>query len=259
MTEEKLKELEAIRAAAPGGRWLMYDGVENLEMLKSEPLHGGDGFHRAPDRIVSTEDVGAIFSNDSGAYSTLEACAFVVAAHEAVPLLIADIRRERDLANRAIETSKVTQELVTTLDSRRSDDGAEIRRLEARIAELTSHCLCLSPEAAADFGHRPKCPKYRPRLPVKPGDTVKVKVGGVVYETVIDSNGTQRFRKNTAIDWLAEDQLNRMALDYQAKKFTQRDYLEFNMALGYSVSGLSELSAFEDLEIENPLWEERKK
>lgn len=101
----------------------------------------------------------------------------------------------------------------------------------------------------------------------KSGDIIKVKVGGVEYETYIDPNGVQRFRANSLLNFLFENRknknqnskidLNEIAILFHTKQpFSQRDYAEFNMMLGYSVCGFAELSSFEDMEIENPLWEE---
>lgn len=101
----------------------------------------------------------------------------------------------------------------------------------------------------------------------KPGDIIKVKVGGIEYETYIDERGTQRFRKNSLLDFLFNSRenkkqnskvdLNELAILFHSKNppFSQRDYAEFNMMLGYSVAGFAELSSFEDMEIENPVWE----
>ncbi len=92
---------------------------------------------------------------------------------------------------------------------------------------------------------------------LKPGDVVTVSVGGVDYETVIDKDGVQRFRRNMVLDFLFKDKrldLNQLAVDYHHKKFDQRSYAEFNMALGYSVCGFADLSSFQDMEIDNPLW-----
>jgi hypothetical protein len=91
----------------------------------------------------------------------------------------------------------------------------------------------------------------------RPGDVIIVKVGGNSYETVIDKAGVQRFRKNAVLDHLFNSgrlDLNQLAIDYRRGAFDQRTYAEFNMALGYSVCGFAELSSFEDMEIENPLW-----
>ncbi len=93
---------------------------------------------------------------------------------------------------------------------------------------------------------------------VKPGDVIVVAVGGVDYETVIDELGVQRFRCNAIIGHLFQEKrldLNQLAVDYYEKKFDQRAYAEFNMALGYSVCGFADLSSFEDMAIDNPLWE----
>lgn len=91
----------------------------------------------------------------------------------------------------------------------------------------------------------------------KPGDVVTVKVGGKEYETIFDENGVQRFRSNTVIDFLFETRrldLNQLEMDYRNGKFDKRDYAEVKMALGYSVSGFADLSAFQDWDIENPVW-----
>lgn len=99
-----------------------------------------------------------------------------------------------------------------------------------------------------------------------PGDVITVKVEGVEYETYIDKNGTQRFRENPdhpilllvpIIDagggYMQRD-LNLLARMYHVDKaFSQRDYAEANMALGYSLHGFGELSSFFDMRIENPL------
>lgn len=87
MTEEAFKKLEALRAAAPPGPWAL-EIVDPLQLK-----YGETHYHRAPDRIVNGDE--SIFINDSGEYSTMEACEFVVAAHAAVPELIAEIRRLR--------------------------------------------------------------------------------------------------------------------------------------------------------------------
>lgn len=92
---------------------------------------------------------------------------------------------------------------------------------------------------------------------LKPGEVIIVKVGGKPYETVIDKDGVQRFKVNQLLSHLQTSghiDLNQLAIDYQRGLFTQEEYLHFYMGLGYSVSGFSELSFFEDLEIDNPLW-----
>ncbi len=97
----------------------------------------------------------------------------------------------------------------------------------------------------------------------KPGDIIVVKVGGKEYETIIDDNGVQRFRENTALRALVNASrdaggvsLNELAVMYARGGITQRDYAEFNMMLGYSVCGFADLSPFEDMRIENPLHPE---
>lgn len=89
---------------------------------------------------------------------------------------------------------------------------------------------------------------------------IMVKVGGVEYETIYDEHGTQRFREDRFLGLLINNgllDLNKVEVAYhEGKMGDQRCYAEFKMALGYSVSGFSELSAFEDMEIDNPVWKE---
>jgi hypothetical protein len=110
-----------------------------------------------------------------------------------------------------------------------------------------------------------------------PGDKITIRVNGKPVETVIDEQGVQRFRQNSVLDYLFQEHmklfdssnpqdreraegygldLNKLAVDYHKGKFTKDDYGEIMMMLGYSVSGFCDLSAFQDWEIENPLWDE---
>jgi hypothetical protein len=88
-----------------------------------------------------------------------------------------------------------------------------------------------------------------------------VKVGGIGYSTVIDEHGTQRFIKNKLLCHLVDSgqvDLNRLGIDYQHEKFSKREYAEFIIGLGFSVSGFADMEQFEDMEIENPLWEKEE-
>lgn len=85
-----------------------------------------------------------------------------------------------------------------------------------------------------------------------------VRVGGVVYSTIIDEHGTQRFIENPFVRYLlanSRKDLNAIGIAYQRGLFgtgpeAQRAYAEFNMALGYSVCGFEELSSFQDMKVE---------
>ena len=92
----------------------------------------------------------------------------------------------------------------------------------------------------------------------KYGDEIIVKVGGKEYKTIVDEEGVQRFPENKLLCYMSDEMidLNKLAIAFQRGTFTQDEYLQFYMGIGYSVCGLSELSFFEDLEIENPLWED---
>ena len=94
----------------------------------------------------------------------------------------------------------------------------------------------------------------------KPGDEIIVKVGGLTYVTIIDAKGVQRFKENKLISHLIDticpsDIMNLLPHAFWGEKFSQREFAEFYMSIGYSVSGFGELSFFEDMDIENPLWE----
>jgi hypothetical protein len=91
---------------------------------------------------------------------------------------------------------------------------------------------------------------------------IKVKVNNKEYDTHIDHKGVQRFIENSVICYLVANHivdLNKLCIAYQEGKFSQKDYAEFNMMLGYSVCGFADLPSFEDYKIENPLWEKENK
>ncbi len=111
---------------------------------------------------------------------------------------------------------------------------------------------------------------------LKPGDRLTVMVGGQPYETIITEGGVQRFIEdpNNALYRRLRTRggaggeivnpsgdildLNEMAVRYHKGEFSQREYAELNMALGYSVGGFCELSNFQNMDIDNPIWEEPK-
>jgi hypothetical protein len=99
------------------------------------------------------------------------------------------------------------------------------------------------------------------------GDIIPVRVDGLVYLTALDGRGVQRFIEDRD-HWLVKqipktydrgagrmiDDMNVMAIRFHKGQFNRRDYMEMNMAVGYSVSGFCDI--FSDAEIENPLWPE---
>lgn len=89
------------------------------------------------------------------------------------------------------------------------------------------------------------------------GDKITVKVNGEEFDTVIHTDGVQRFIENSVIDYLFRSKvldMNRLHTEFRQDKFTKRDYMIINMMLGYSVGGFADLSVFQDWEIENPVW-----
>lgn len=104
---------------------------------------------------------------------------------------------------------------------------------------------------------------------------IMVKLNGKDYPTQIDKHGVQRFVENPIVSNLvhknigAHDKLSRaeyerigvyglneIALDYYtgASGITLEHLLDFYTQTGYSVSGMLDLSYFEDVEVDNPLW-----
>jgi hypothetical protein len=97
----------------------------------------------------------------------------------------------------------------------------------------------------------------------KPGDVIYVRVGGRRYKTIIDAHGVQRFKENGLLRHLVDTKvidLNKLAVTYMmGKPFSRRHYAEFMMSIGYSVCGFAELSNFQGMAIENPLWAKESK
>jgi hypothetical protein len=105
------------------------------------------------------------------------------------------------------------------------------------------------------------------------GDEIPVIVGSRTFITIIDVNGTQRFKENTVINAFVNASqeaysrftatrtgpmpytLNDLSVEYYEGKHTLDDMLTFYTSIGYSVTGLSDLSYFEELDIRNPIWE----
>ena len=94
------------------------------------------------------------------------------------------------------------------------------------------------------------------------GDKIMIKIGNRKVETYIDEHGTQRITPiNKLYNNLIESgkvDLNQLGRDYIDDKFTFKEYFEFYLSIGYSVSGFSELHRFEHLTIKNPLWDKNE-
>jgi hypothetical protein len=98
-------------------------------------------------------------------------------------------------------------------------------------------------------------------------ETIIVKVGGRPFETYIDRHGVQRFRVNTVLNHLCNLMmknmtvdgkpygLNEMNMEFFEGKFSNNDWLTWYTSFGYSVSGFMDISHFDHLDIENPLWD----
>lgn len=92
-------------------------------------------------------------------------------------------------------------------------------------------------------------------------EVILVKIDGRLFETYIDSEGTQRFKGNSVIRHLYASgtiDVNALTIEYHNGKFANDDWLDFYAGLGYSVSGLMDLSFFAMLDIDNPISHEAK-
>lgn len=97
---------------------------------------------------------------------------------------------------------------------------------------------------------------------MKKTEYIIVKISGKNFKTYIDGHGVQRFLSNKFYNWLDvkyEINGNDLSKAYQTGCFSKWQYAKYLMGLGYSVCGFTEISVFEDWEIENPLWEKKQK
>jgi hypothetical protein len=90
----------------------------------------------------------------------------------------------------------------------------------------------------------------------KPGDKIKVNIGGVYYDTLIDKAGIQRFIPNRLYKHLSGGggyNIVQLTQDYINGAFGRREFLEFLMGLGIPVAQLEEMSVFQNLDFINPM------
>ncbi len=97
-------------------------------------------------------------------------------------------------------------------------------------------------------------------MQIKEGNEVIVKLNGREFISYIDNKLVQRFKTNSIVNDIFDEynvDLNKLYINFQNRKYTEKEWLEFYTMINYSVSGFSSLEDFQDVEIENPLWEER--
>lgn len=92
-----------------------------------------------------------------------------------------------------------------------------------------------------------------------------VTIAGKEFETFIDERGVQRFCGNPVIrrimdspsvsDSMGRLSLNTLNQDFHNGMFSTEAWLDFMTSFGYSVGGLTGLSYFQHLKVENPLWD----
>jgi hypothetical protein len=86
---------------------------------------------------------------------------------------------------------------------------------------------------------------------------VKVLGLDLEFETYLDANGTQRFKTDTVVVNLFDQNmidLDSLSRAFRNGKISTEDFLTFYAKSGYSVGGLASLSHFSHLTFENPLW-----
>jgi DNA-directed RNA polymerase subunit N (RpoN/RPB10) len=97
-------------------------------------------------------------------------------------------------------------------------------------------------------------------------ERIPVKIAGREFQTFMDEHGVQRFCGNAVIRRMLDSRvlsnshgelsLNTLTIDFHTGMFSTEDWLDFMTSFGYSVSGLTGLSYFQHLPVENPLWED---
>jgi len=78
-----------------------------------------------------------------------------------------------------------------------------------------------------------------------------IKIHTTEYDTFIDEEGTERFKPDNLINKLRIDldlSITRVIKLYDLGAINLYDLLKYFTAIGYTVSGVQELSFFEDLE-----------
>ncbi len=90
----------------------------------------------------------------------------------------------------------------------------------------------------------------------KIGLHIIIRIDGKPYDTYIDDGGIQRFPRNNLLSYISDrgQIMNELAAAYGEGKFTIDEYMQFYRDIGYSVGGFGEV--FDEVNIENPLWEE---
>lgn len=107
-----------------------------------------------------------------------------------------------------------------------------------------------------------------------------VSVGKRKFRTALDDRGIQRFlphdrgnpklkklmkkwdkyiKGNTSGRWNGDYDPNRMNIDYHNGRWTRDDLLFYETGSGWSVSGFTDISTYQNLPIHNPLWENEAK
>lgn len=113
-------------------------------------------------------------------------------------------------------------------------------------------------------------------------EIIMVRVGNREFKTALDDHGVQRFLPHNECppelvekmrawdDYLNSKESryepipagiytpNDLAIDFHRGVYTVDEMLSYETYCGYSVCGLADLSYFDGLEIDNPLWEDEE-
>ncbi len=87
-------------------------------------------------------------------------------------------------------------------------------------------------------------------------EIIKVKINDIEYDTIIDKAGRQVFVRNNVLHCIHIEggiDLEQLNKDFEKGCFSEREFMEFYMSLGYSLCAIIETFSVEDgLYVDNP-------
>lgn len=94
---------------------------------------------------------------------------------------------------------------------------------------------------------------------LKAGDRIMIRIGAKPVLTYIDERGIQRILPNRIIRDVAETNrsldLNMIAALHAQGNYSLQEYLEYDLLTNWSVCGFCELSRYQFLDVDNPVWD----
>ena len=91
------------------------------------------------------------------------------------------------------------------------------------------------------------------------GDRIMIRIGAKPVLTYIDERGTQRIFPNRIIREVSNTNKvtdpNTIRAMYEQGHYSLEEYLEYDLQTNWSVCGLCELSRYEFIDVDNPMWD----